>query len=159
MIFVNSEEVKAIEATKTAGFNSHNQREETNEDTNKRSTAAFSGATQRDAGAKSALSGAKQVQSDFVGPSAIALATTTKQALAAEELKEETALDNQKETVNNAVSTFTTDTETKTEECKSEHSILQEERDVLEAVRAKVATLQVVGQGNNYDSDVKTQKI
>jgi hypothetical protein len=56
--------------------------------------------------------------------------------------------------VNNAVSTFTTDTETKTEECKSEHSILQEERDVLEAVRAKAATLQVVGQGNNYDSDI-----
>merc|ERR1711865_55655 len=124
--------------------------------TNSESTSKFNSATTADKKAARELKVAQQTQRDTVSSSSTALAMTKTNAMAAERSYVAAETQRANTMASDAKAAHAKDTAAKNKDCKEQHDILDEELAVLTAVRGKVESLEVVGNGNDYGHTVTT---
>merc|ERR1712028_154132 len=152
----NTATTTTVTGTRDAAVTAHGDREAHNEKTNSESTSKFNSATTADKKAARELKVAQQTQRDTVGSSSTALATTKTNALAAERSYVAAETQRANTMASDAKAAHAKDTAAKNKDCKEQHDILDEELAVLTAVRGKVESLEVVGNGNDYGHTVTT---
>merc|ERR1712028_134627 len=152
----NTATTMTVTGTRDAAVTAHGAREVDNEKKNDESTSKFNSATRADAKAARELKVAQKYETDTVGSSSTALAMTKTNALAAE--KSYVAAETQRANTmaSDAKAAHAKDTAAKNKDCKEQHDILDEELAVLTAVKGKVESLEVVGNGNDYGHTVTT---
>merc|ERR1711865_816587 len=137
--------LSASEEEKTAQFNAHSLRDETNESDMAASTDAFNTAVSEDKIASEALKIAKEVQADEMGRAQTALNFLTAKALAAEAKYIADANTEGRGIKSAAAKVFADSTKEKNDSCTAEHKLLSDEKDVLGQVLKKVGQLVTVG--------------
>ena len=145
LVATNEAETSAAEEEKTAQFNAHSLRDETNESDMAASTDAFNTAVSEDKIASEALKIAKEVQADEMGRAQTALNFLTAKALAAEAKYIADANTEGRGIKSAAAKVFADSTKEKNDSCTAEHKLLSDEKDVLGQVLKKVGQLVTVG--------------